>query len=401
MTQHKKFVFWFMIALSIAPLFAVHFPRFLAFWPLIVGLGFSGWWVFRLKEKLTLPRPYIIIAGTVAALCLLSSIWSINSQDTLKDAIRLAGILLLGAPLVALSTKLTLNDIRPYAHFLAIGLIAGAALCILDFCIDMRIYAFTHDRIGERFTNAIMNRSIVYMTLCLFPALYLLAQSTIPKEQKIMIGIVTSFYILILFYIGENQSAPLGFLMGTLIYFLFPHKFKAMHTVTALAVITTLFAAPSIVSMLYTLMVESPETLAFLKEGYPYNRIEIWDFVIKYAMQSPYIGFGMESTKQVPDFHHARLYHTIPNVLHPHNFAVQLWMEFGLFGIIVYSALIFYLMKTITYQDVQPRKMFLSLFILFLSISAIAYGIWQSWWIGSIVILSAFSALISHPEKRT
>ena len=58
--------------------------------------------------------------------------------------------------------------------------------------------------------------------------------------------------------------------------------------------------------------------------GYAGARMEIWDYVSRYALQNPLYGFGVEATRQVPSFGSTESYQEGQTILHPHNFVLQL-----------------------------------------------------------------------------
>ena len=69
--------------------------------------------------------------------------------------------------------------------------------------------------------------------------------------------------------------------------------------------------------------------------------------------------------------------------MHPHNFALQLWIEFGLLGASISAAWISALVYLISKQpNILARRISLATLIATLSIASMGYGIWQGWWIG-------------------
>src|SRR5436190_23671517 len=74
-------------------------------------------------------------------------------------------------------------------------------------------------------------------------------------------------------------------------------------------------------------------------QAFANNRLEIWDFVSRYALRHPLHGFGIEATRAVEAFDSQQIYQKKATILHPHNFAIQMWIEFGLIGGLLAAAM--------------------------------------------------------------
>ena len=83
-----------------------------------------------------------------------------------------------------------------------------------------------------------------------------------------------------------------------------------------------------------------------------------------------------------------------PIPLHPHNAILQVWLELGFVGA---GLLAFFLVKIlILVQKVTSNRweaaVCYGIFTNGLTISSLSYGIWQSWWLGSLFLAGAFMA---------
>lgn len=197
----------------------------------------------------------------------------------------------------------------------------------------------------------------------------------------------------------QSQSGQLSFLIGGLTLLLFPHKMKASYVILALGIILAMFLTPYIVTMLYDALIDDAQTIPWLKDAYAGNRLEIWEFVMRYALDSPLYGYGMEATRYITDFQHKHIYHPGTSVLHPHNFSIQIWMEFGIIGLIAASGFFIFIVRAIQNLDLCERKAIMAVFIATLSVASIGYGLWQSWWLGEFIFLAAISATMSRKTE--
>ena len=83
-----------------------------------------------------------------------------------------------------------------------------------------------------------------------------------------------------------------------------------------------------------------------------------------------------------------------PIPLHPHNAFLQVWLELGVVGA---GLLAFFLVKILILVQRVTRNHWeaavcYGVFSTGLTISNSSYGIWQSWWLGSLLLVGAFMA---------
>jgi O-antigen ligase len=104
-------------------------------------------------------------------------------------------------------------------------------------------------------------------------------------------------------------------------------------------------------------------------------------------LEKPVLGWGMNSARSMPGGKdkvvdkNGRMYgDQLP--LHPHNAVLQIWLELGLPGAILFTALIALLISRM--RDLPLTRSAMTLMVVqFLSVfmfSESSFGIWQSWW---------------------
>ncbi len=121
--------------------------------------------------------------------------------------------------------------------------------------------------------------------------------------------------------------------------------------------------------------------------------MEIWDFVARRALENPLYGFGVEATKAMKDFDTARIYHPTTQILHPHNFALQIWIEFGVIGALLASGFFTWLCVSISKLNIAEARQCLPALMACITLAAVTYGLWQGWWLGSFILLAVFCVL--------
>lgn len=400
MTRTDRFYMFFTIALSLTPILSIEIPRFLAFWPLIIGLCASLWLFFGEKRKVSLSKPYYIGAFVISALCLLSTLWSISPNEALKDALVASVILMFGGLIVSTCKSISPADLKPYSWMFPVAVIIAALMCSYDLFTDMSLYKIIHSKtIEDNINSSVMNRAVVCTSFSYLIALLFINNATTSKNIQIALTITLSAAVILMLSLTQSQAGQLMFIVGIAAIATFPVRFKASYYVLAALVIAGLFTTPIIVELMYSTLTDYAQANQWISEAYVGNRVEIWNFVIKYAMNNPLYGYGIEATNYVRHFDHEYIYHKVPTVLHPHNFSVQFWIEFGALGIAItagiFSTFINYLSKI---ENLFTRKVLTSVFIVSMIAASMTYGMWQSWWLGQLIFMIALSSLLSNKK---
>ncbi len=402
MTDKYRFPLIFMILLAITPIISIYIPRFIAFWPLIIGLATSGWLLFIKKELFRISRLYYVTAGAISLLCLLSTFWSISPMHSIEDAIKVTAMLMFGGLLVSSFNALEFEDFKPHGWLFPAGLIVAALFCIFDLYTGLPIYKIIHSSGSVEQNTSVMNRGIICCVFAFFCTLPFIQNLEWRENRKFLLTAATGLVMVIMLSFSQSQSGQLAFTLGLIAFFAFPTRWKSSYVLLGLFLLATLLTTPFIVSFLYDHLIDQSESYTWFQEAYVGNRVEIWDFVMKYAMNNPLYGYGIEATNYVRHFDFEHIYNEKNTVLHPHNFSIQIWMEFGLIGIsmviTIFGILLYMLYKT---KDMLTRKSLTALFIVTLLIAAMTYGLWQSWWIGELLFMLGLGTFISNIHPNT
>lgn len=398
LARQKLFPIAFMIALSITPVMSIHVPRFLAFWPLIIGLCGSGYWFLIKKEAFVYSKSYVAAIIGIVALCFASLTWSIAPQEAFEDAIKASAILLIGSLFISLCIAIPTHMLRPYYVFFPIGVAAAALLCSFELYNDMPIYrALRGIEPTEYLSSAVMNRGVVFTTFSALASIFFL-QGIENKKTRLNAGAMMFVSLLVMLSLTQSQSGHIALGLGVFTFLLFPCRSKLPTYCLTVIIIMCIVLSPQIVTLLHGLLIYNGQEFPWLKDAYAGNRVEVWEFVMRYAMNNPLYGYGMEATRYVEAFEHHYIHHKSATVLHPHNFSIQIWIEFGLIGVALASALFSLLHYRINTFSLIDKRITLSLYIPILGVSAVGYGIWQSWWLGLLCFF--IGACLLHVKKQ-
>ncbi len=400
MARQNIFPLIFMIAISLVPVLSIHLPRALSFLPLVIGLAMSLWWVLIQKNRLQHCMPYMLCIFCIVGLCIISTLWSVSPTEAYSKALRSSAILIFSIPLFNLARAIQVSALKPFLWLFPIGVTSAALLCSFDLAFDLPIYRVIRNIDETSLVNtSVMNRGVVCTILSYFTAFLFIRRMESSDRIKNGLIIIMTASVIMMLTLTQSQSGQLSFLIGGLTLLLFPHKMKASYIILALGIILTMFLTPYIVTILYDALINDAQTIPWLKDAYAGNRLEIWDFVMRYALASPLHGYGMEATRYITDFQHKHIYHPDTSVLHPHNFSIQIWIEFGIVGLIAASGFFIFIIKNIYNVTMHDRKAIMAVFIATLSVASIGYGLWQSWWLGEFIFLAAISATMSRKTE--
>ncbi len=146
----------------------------------------------------------------------------------------------------------------------------------------------------------------------------------------------------------------------------------------------------------------SHSNIEWVRQSSGATRIGIWQETIKLIQQNPIFGYGND----------AMLYLTnnemIKNSLfragelkvgHPHNAFLQIWLEYGLVGAALCSILLTLISLRIAKLSNQLRAIAITLFATIIVVSMVSHGAWQSWWLGSIILVGTIVSALADPVK--
>ena len=119
-------------------------------------------------------------------------------------------------------------------------------------------------------------------------------------------------------------------------------------------------------------------------------RLQIWAFASERIAERPLFGWGVDAS---------RTFAAIP--LHPHDGAIQLWLELGVLGACLAAAFWGWLTMALVQQDRRSPgagAIGLATATAYLVIGAVSFGVWQEWWLATGAL--AFAACLALERAR-
>ena len=387
--------------LCLLPPVAALAPRILGTAPAIIGLlmvlsaGFFG------ARWPKVNRLYLLTAGGVTALALLSSFWSLDPAFAIERTWKTALILLGG---LCLFSVLKSDNFKPPQFFytvLPFAVLVAGALCLFELLTHGLIYySWRGKELQVDYKNLSMVNRAVVTFIMLLPLAYTFLQSADLKQGLKKVIMLSLFAVAAcVLFLTHSQTAHLAILVFFVFWFGFPYGCKKAWMAVTLIISAGILTMPWGVQFFYSTLAQHIHTMPWLSDGYAADRLEIWDFIARKALESPFYGFGIEATRHIENFETAMLYTPLDHVLHPHNAVMQIWIEFGALGAVLLCAFIAGVMKALSGLDTQSARLSLSLFMAICAISCISYGLWQGWWLGLFVLLAALTGHAATLKK--
>ena len=203
-------------------------------------------------------------------------------------------------------------------------------------------------------------------------------------------------------------------------------------TATALAVLSArLVAALGILALVASglvapVIVTAPKTVSAVTEAFPVpayisfqHRIVIWSFAADRSAERPWLGWGVRSSRYIPGADTAIGDHVagrsalrplVPMTLrsptatvmplHPHNAPLQARLELGLAGFLLLVLAVSAALWRAASHGKTARVAILGGVLAALTIWSLSFGLWQSWWIASVLLTVVLSASLAETTEE-
>jgi exopolysaccharide production protein ExoQ len=379
-TTANRLAFGFEAGLDAAALLffplLVLVPRGIA--PLVSVAGaFAAGLVLTANPRAVFRRGFAVPALLLVLLLfwgMLSAIWSVDPLRSLDQAGRLGGIFAAGLALAVAAGLL--SEPRRLSSFQLTGLVLAIAMAIIDLATQGALSKHFSDR---PYQPAWLNQASVAFAVLLLPTSAL----PIGRGQRIwglLLAAAGAATICALAGTAAKAALAAGVPIALLCYWRRARVAQAAAVLSVLVIITAplTFARLERVSDLV-------ETAAAVKFSAG-HRLLIWSFVGDRIAEHPLAGWGLDSSRAIPGGKDPIEAGATWLPLHPHNAPLQLWLELGVPG-----AVMFALLAASTWlalgRAAWPRRFAAAaggvLATGFVA-SLATYGIWQEWWQGTL-----------------
>ena len=312
----------------------------------------------------------------------LSALWAIEPARSLLKDVQLAG--LYAAALALAAAAHAIADGRR----VALLTIAGTGIAIVLACVDLGTGGgLSHYVTVRSFAPPRLNQIAVWLAIMLLPiAAFLYGSSR--RLLGIAAGLTAGATVFLLDGTAAKTALLLSLPVAALLYWRRRLVAGIAAALTAIAVLTAPLTLPSLAD--HPLLLHDADTFK-VSLG---HRLYIWDFAGKRIAERPLLGWGLDSARAIPGGKDQIRPGQDWMPLHPHDSALQVWLELGLPGAVLCAALLFWLwlrIATAPWPPLYAAACGGSLAAAGAVLSA-GWGIWQEWWLATLG-MAAFAIL--------
>ena len=340
-------------------------------------------------------RGLALIFAALLAWGLVSSLWAVEPARSIVVALRLAGMFAAGLALMAAAGEVA----RPERLMLclAAGLTVALALALAQYASDGALTAPLARRgFAEPALNHVEN-GFGLVVLPLIAALFLRRRGGL----AVPLAVVTVAVICLL--VGD--AARIAFAVGVVGAALFYFRREAVARLAAILSVVLILAAPLVFPPLAGIAAIRHDAQEFKFSAW--HRLEIWSFVGGRIGERPLLGWGLDASRAIPGGSEMTPEHRQWLPLHPHNAPLQLWLELGAPGAVLFAlfaARLWLALGAVAWPRLYAAAAGGSL-VAGLVVALGSYGIWQEWLIGSefltLFVILAMARIAAHPMPET
>ena len=238
--------------------------------------------------------------------------------------------------------------------------------------------------------NWIHNSQYMVYALLVFPVAMLL-------KSKIAKGLLFGFVLVSTLLLSANQSAMAGLLVGIGVVMVLPHLPERLQSIALWGLLGAFIVMPFLIALL----APAPQFIHYLDNTFASlsaaPRFDIYKATIMDIITQPWFGYGRDAARINPFG-----FQFIETQAHyPHNFILQIWLELGIFGLVLFIWLLGVALHSIRKMPSQYRFYALGGFFCALCPISFNYNLWSSWVVALFCFTFWLFVLFGHEAKTT
>ncbi|MBW8309565.1 MAG: O-antigen ligase family protein [Candidatus Paracaedibacteraceae bacterium] len=386
------FFLWGMMAL-LAPR-SVQLPLFI--------IAVTGCLTHRFKNVKRLTQPEWGLMGLFCVWALASTQWSFDATFAFKEFKKILLIFVASALLILYFQSLTKQQVHYHFKAFLIGLGITLSCVIID-----RLCAYPIMDIIHKSPALTYSRFIAVACLGVWGGLLLIPAGRL----RPFLGIALILALVAFFWAYDFDAGPIGALLATLIMcltFIMP-KF------TSYLLRVGVVAGPLLVVLGGGLFMNTTHwhKIAGPDTGNTHQqRLEMIDWASKQIIERP-LGYGLAQTRELTQTNSIVSYTVVEGQLnkvqlwengiwHLHNGFLQIFLELGIIGFLLIAAVVWILLGRLYQLNLDRYQLgvmhgYVTVLLFMFSVS---FGVWQTWWLSTIITLTVLFAFKVGYEKQ-
>ncbi len=392
------------VAALLAPTTGVFAPMLVTPLTLFAMIGLLVLRAFERESGMRSDRTLVVIICFILGWSVLSLLWTINATDAISKCAAVVAFGLLAVAALMLAPPMAEHERHALRRFVLAGIGLGLLFLLFEMVTDA---AISQHLLGKTPINgailAMFNLTPSFLFLLIWPAVGILWRSWPHVALSLLgLGFVTA-------YILPSASASIAFISGVLFFFASLLARRGATLFLAATVAFGIIVAPYVPRVAPALDPAAIRSSSSSHNASFLHRLDIWAFTITKIAERPVLGWGFNASRTVPDGD-AHYYlrdrsgmivgqgNRLP--LHPHNGALQVWLELGLPGAISFAALFgLAAMRTELQADAAGRAAAVATLATAAPIWFLSFGIWQTWWLSVLILSTLLTVSLIAPER--
>lgn len=337
-----------------------------------------------------------IWALLAAGLALSSAAWALEPAQSIKVGLSFAGLAVFGLIMLYQAA----NQSAAEAKSTYMALVAGMSIAVALLAVGT-FYGLMYDQPlwGKENQHPIrtLSHAQTVISIMIVPCIAILwvrdAKSKMYAAALALLTAVTFFNL-------EHGASNLAILAALFAFIIVRISGKIGFTVLCIGAVLVVVSMPFLLATFLpdqeALNAMIPGQGAWSSET---HRFHMWQFVIDAISNgSLLLGYGADASRSFPGANQKIMWGIELMPLHPHNGALQVWLELGAIGTAVVAtvlALIFRATKGMSNNERAVQAALLSAYIVPWLLS---YGVWQSWWIALAWLTAVIGRSLAAPK---
>ena len=304
-------------------------------------------------------------------------------------------VLLCGSATLVLALLLPARAPRAALPLAAAGMALGCAVILAELGTGLQL----REALGARSGPYIFNRSVATLVVVLAPVAWGLSRLGGPAGMWGGATLVAAVAVTVA--AAESGAAVLGLVIFGAVVVVARLVPRATVAVTGVAIVVAVAVAPVVGEIANRAV--PPTVHSMLAGGHPQDRIDIWRSFGASVRAEPVAGEGFGSSPKLDAARAARNlapeFRSFLAAGHPHNAALQVWVELGVVGASLAALVLLLLLRHIAGLPPPTFPPSLAAFAAICAVSLVGHGAWQGWWaaaIGSAVVWFRIAARQEH-----
>jgi hypothetical protein len=372
------------------PPLSVFAPRAMALMLVVAGvLALPSLWVQRIKAVQLLYRLRYWLLAAAALL-----VWGALGISPLMHILEKIYLPTLGYLLAAIALwngvgVLTATQAKKLWRWMVAGFVLAALLFAIEWLGKMPINSFINELKDKGRPHSYdLDRGLVLISFMVWPLLLGLAYTC--KAISVVRWVMWIVPPLMAYLVGHtmSQASMVGLVISYLAFICWQIFPRVTPYFMQAGILAGFMTAPLVALWLEQMFGTDRSLCPDASAG---DRIAIWIDTVGHILQRPLTGYGFEAVRF---FEGLGAYRG-----HPHSAPLQLWVELGVVGPLVVALALAAIVRNVCamsprHEDAWGQRLMLASVAGWVLVSSVSYGIWQGWWMATMVTIPLMFAIV-------